>query len=91
MLYYTIYVKNLHNGTGYIDVSLHDDQLMKDFQQFLDMNIRPHKSYRLACPTGVDNGGVIAINLSDVIAITTVPPATRARDLGIEPSAAKPH
>ena len=77
MVYYTIFVKNLHNSTGYIDVSLEDDQLMKDFQQFLDVNIRPHKSYRLASPSGVHGGGSFAINLSDVIAITVVPPHTR--------------
>ena len=77
MLYYTIFVKNLHNGTGYIDVSLEDDQLMRDFQQFLDVNIRPHKSYKLASPTGGAGGGAFAINLTDVIAITTVMPKTR--------------
>ena len=77
MVYYTIFVKNLHNSTGYIDVSLEDDQLMKDFQQFLDVNIRPHKSYRLASPSGINGGGSFAINLSDVIAITIVPPNVR--------------
>ena len=77
MVYYTIFVKNLHNGTGYIDVSLENDQLMKDFQQFLDVNIRPHKSYKLASPNQADGPGSFAINLTDVIAITIVPPRTR--------------
>ena len=77
MLYYTIYVKNLNNSTGYIDVSLADDQLMKDFQTFLDVNIRPHKSYKLATPAGTDGEGAFAINLSEVIGITVVPPAKR--------------
>ena len=77
MVYYTIFVKNLHNGTGYIDVSLENDQLMKDFQQFLDVNIRPHKSYKLASPNQADGPGSFAINLTDVIAITVVPPRTR--------------
>ena len=77
MVYYTIFVKNLHNGMGYIDVSLENDQLMKDFQQFLDVNIRPHKSYKLASPNQADGPGSFAINLTDVIAITIVPPRTR--------------
>ena len=77
MVYYTIFVKNLHNGTGYIDVSLENDQLMKDFQQFLDVNIRSHKSYKLASPNQADGPGSFAINLTDVIAITIVPPRTR--------------
>jgi hypothetical protein len=82
MVYYTIFVKNLHNSTGYIDISLEDDQLMKDFQHFLDVNVRPHKAYKLASPAGIEGGGSFAINLSDVIAITTLPP--RARELIVQ-------
>jgi hypothetical protein len=77
MVYYTIFVKNLYNSTGYIDVSLEDDQLMKDFQQFLDINVRSHKTYKLASPAGIDGSGSFAINLTDVIAITIVPPHIR--------------
>ena len=77
MLYYSIYVKNLHNDTGYIDISLADDQLMRDYQQFLDVGLKAHKAYRLATPAGTDGEGSFAINLSEIIAITVVPPAKR--------------
>lgn len=76
MIYYTIYVRNLQNGTGYIDVSLEDDQLMKDFQTFLDVGLRSHKVYKVATPAGTPRaGGVFSINVSEVVAIMTVPPA----------------
>lgn len=75
MLYYTIYVQNLHNGTGYIDVGLEDDQLLKDYQTYLDVGLRTHKTYRVATPAGkAGQSGTFAINLTQVIAITTTPP-----------------
>ena len=73
MIYYTIYVKNLSNGTGYIDVALPDDKLMKDYLQFLDLGLRPHHSYPMAQPAGSREGaGTFAINMSDIMAITTI-------------------
>ena len=75
MLYYTIYVKSLHNGTGYIDVALEDDQLMKDFMQYLDIGVRSHRSYLLTNPAGtLGEPGQFAINVAEVLAITTAAP-----------------
>jgi hypothetical protein len=77
MVYYTIYLKSLHTNSGYIDICLEDDQLLKDYLQFLDIGVKTHKSYKV-----VDFGdarpeqGRFAINLDDVAAITTVPPKT---------------
>ena len=48
MIYYTIFVKGLNNSTGYIDVALSDDQLLKDFMQYLDIGIKPHRTYILS-------------------------------------------
>ena len=89
MLYYTIYVKNLNNGTGYIDIALADDQLLKDYMQLLDVNVKPCHYYEMAgMPNAHGNPvlpqGKFAINLADVTAISavkadprslTVPPA----------------
>ena len=75
MIYYSVYVKNLSNGTGYVDVALEDDQLLKDFLQFLDIGIRSHRTYPLSNPggsRGID--GPVAINLAEVIAITVTSP-----------------
>ena len=79
MIYYTIYVKNLHNGTGYIDVALTDEQLLKDFKQYLDCNIKPDRSYAVTAPTGahgkpVQSTGTFVINLSEVAAIAIMKP-----------------
>ena len=74
MLYYTIYVKNLHNGTGYIDVGLEDDQLLKDFQHYLDVGLLTHKLYPLAQVAGTSGSGWFTINLSEVAAVTVTPP-----------------
>jgi len=79
MIYYTIYVKNLHNGTGYIDVALNDDQLLKDFTQFLDCSIKADRTYPITAPPGtqgrpVESAGRFAINLSEVVAITIMRP-----------------
>ena len=81
MLYYTLYVKGLHNSTGYIDVALTDDQLLKDFINFLDVGIRPVRSYVLTTPGNaqgkpVGTSGVFVINLTDVTAVTVVAPAS---------------
>lgn len=71
MVYYTIYIKNLYNSTGYIDVCLTDDQLIKDYQQFLDIGLKAHRLYNIAA-AGVTRGstGSFAINLSEIAAIT---------------------
>jgi len=74
MLYYTIYIKSLNTATGYIDVALEDDQLLKDFLQFLDLGLRAHHTYRLVNPKGSSEpAGLFAINLADVASITTIP------------------
>ena len=83
MIYYAIYVKNLHNGTGYIDVALTDDQLLKDFKQFLDCNIKPDRSYAVTAPPGangksVQSTGTFVINLAEVIAINIMKPDSTA-------------
>lgn len=73
MIYYTIYVKRLNNGMGYIDVGLEDDQLLKDFEQYLDIGVRPHRSYRLAPTPGTqDAGGLFTIDMSEITAITSI-------------------
>jgi hypothetical protein len=79
MLYYTIYVKNLNNSTGYIDVALPNDQLFKDYMQFLDVNVKPCRVYDLAAPASSDGkpvtpNGKFIINLSEVTAMTTMIP-----------------
>lgn len=75
MVYYTIYVKHLNTATGYIDVALQDDQLLKDFIQFLDVGLRTHRTYPLVDVGGKTTGqGQFAINLADVAAITTITP-----------------
>ena len=76
MVYYTIYLKQLSNDTGYIDIGLGDDQLMKDFMTYLDVGIKSHRMYRLASPAQPEgDGGMFVIDLSSVAAITTAPPA----------------
>ena len=77
MIYYTIYVKGLQNSTGYIDVALADDQLLKDYLQFLDIGIRPNRAYVIKNSPGgaekhIANTGTFAINLSDVTALTAL-------------------
>ena len=77
MIYYTIYVKGLHNGSGYIDVALDSDQLLKDFLQYLDIGIKPHRTYLITAAPKAEHKaasatGVFAINLSDITAITTL-------------------
>jgi hypothetical protein len=71
MIYYTIYVKNLNNGTGFIDVGLEDDQLLKDYLQFLDIGVRPHRTYPIAnAPALRGKKGQFTINMTEVSAIT---------------------
>ena len=71
MIYYTIYVKGLHNQTGYIDVALEDDQLMKDFSIFLDIGLKSHRFYKVANVAGTHGGkGEFALDLTTVAAIT---------------------
>lgn len=73
MVYYTIYVKDLGNGTGYIDVGLEDDQLLKDYLQFLDIGVRPHRTYTIVNPAGSrGKKGAFTINMAEVCAITTM-------------------
>jgi hypothetical protein len=79
VLYYTIYLKGLSNGSGYVDVALTDDQLFKDYLQYLDVGIKPIRTYVVAtAPKAqgkpVSNTGLFSVNLSDIMAITTVKP-----------------
>lgn len=79
MLYYTIYVRNLNNGTGYIDVALADEQLLRDFVQTLDVNVKPVRTYPMATPSDergkpVAEAGKFVINLSDVTAVSVTTP-----------------
>ena len=77
MIYYTIYVKDLHNQTGYIDVALEDDQLMKDYLIFLDIGLKPHKAYKMA-NVGAARGktGAFAIDIDTIAAITVNTPSS---------------
>ena len=75
MVYFTIYLKNLNNGTGYVDTALADDQLMRDYLQYLDIGMKAHRAY--AVVDGAANDvpvGVFAVNLADVAAITATVP-----------------
>jgi hypothetical protein len=77
MIYYTIFVKGLNNSTGYIDVALENDQLLKDFMQYLDVGIKPHRVYTVTGPPKaagkpVAASGVFAVNLSDITAMTAM-------------------
>lgn len=75
MVYFTIYLKNLNNGTGYVDTSLADDQLMRDYLQFLDINMKAHRAYAVVDASNGDQPvGVFAVNLADVAAITATAP-----------------
>lgn len=92
MVYFTIYLKNLNNSTGYVDTALADDQLMRDYLQFLDIGVKAHRAYAVvdgsAHATPV---GIFAVNLSDVAAISaTVPQSEPALEstMAPEPSAA---
>jgi hypothetical protein len=77
MIYYTIYLKQLNNDTGYIDVGLEDDLLFKDFLTYLDIGMKSHHAYRLANPaTPEGQAGLFAIDLSTIAAITTAPPVS---------------
>lgn len=80
MIYYTIYLKGLHNSTGYLDVALESDELLKDYQNYLDMGIKSHKTYPIADPG--KRGAMIetkasrfVVNLSEIMAITIIHPA----------------
>ncbi len=79
MIYYTIFVKGLNNGTGYIDVALADDQLLKDFMQYLDIGIKAHRTYVMTAPPKaqgkpVSTTALFTINLADVTAISALKP-----------------
>lgn len=80
MVYFTVYLKNLNNGTGYVDTALADDQLMRDFLQFLDIGMKAHRAYAVVDGAANDAPvGIFAVNLADVAAITaTVPQADQA-------------
>jgi hypothetical protein len=76
MLYYTIYVKGLNNQTGYIDVALEDDQLIKDYLIFLDIGLKAHKPYPIASVTGGQGKpGQFIIDLAVIAAITLNAPS----------------
>ena len=73
MIYYTIYLKHLQNGTGYVDIGLHDDQLLKDFQQYLDIGVRPHRLYKVAdTPGTATSGGHFTVDMAEISAITVM-------------------
>ena len=72
MIYYTIYLKHLHNGSGYIDVALENEDLLKDYLQFLDIGMKAHRTYSVCNPPSVrGKPGAFVINLADVSAIAT--------------------
>lgn len=80
VIYYTIYLKGLANGSGYIDIALADDQLFKDYLQYLDIGIKPVRTYVVTLPPkahakAMAETGLFAINFSEVSAVTTVKPA----------------
>src|SRR5688572_16490710 len=73
MIYYTIYVKDLNNGMGYIDVALEDDQLLRDFEQYLDIGVRPHRSYKMSPAAGTQNeSGFFTVDFTSITAITSI-------------------
>lgn len=73
MIYYTIYVKNLNNGSGYIDVALEDDQFLRDYEQYLDIGVRPHRSYRLAPTAGTQHDeGLFTVDFNSISAVMTI-------------------
>ena len=72
MVYYTIYMKGLFNATGFIDVGLEDDTLLKDYLSYLDIGMKSHKTYRIAGnATTQGQAGLFAVNLAEIAAITT--------------------
>ncbi|MEY4198673.1 MAG: hypothetical protein RLZZ265_413 [Verrucomicrobiota bacterium] len=88
MVYFTVYLKNLNNGTGYVDTALVDDQLMRDYLQFLDIGVKAHRAYAVVDPGANDTPvGIFAVNLADVAAITvTVPRQDTQPELFSAPS-----
>jgi len=50
---------------------LEDDQLLKDYLQFLDIGVRPHRTYAIAnAPAMRGKKGQFSVNLTEVSAIT---------------------
>lgn len=92
MVYFTVYLKNLNNGTGYVDTALADDQLMRDYLQFLDIGVKAHRAYAVVDAANNDSPvGVFAVNLADVAAITaTVPQQNDHPELFSPPEAVTP-
>lgn len=75
MVYFTVYLKNLNNSTGYVDTALADDQLMRDYLQYLDIGVKAHRAYAVVDAAASDLPvGVFAVNLADVAAITATVP-----------------
>lgn len=71
MIYYTIYVKGLHNQTGYIDIALQSDRLLKDYLSYLDIGLKPHKPYEVADVGGsTGKTSSFAIDIETISAIT---------------------
>lgn len=80
MVYFTVYLKNLNNGTGYVDTALADDQLMRDYLQFLDIGMKAHRAYAVVDPGANDTPvGIFAVNLADVAAIMVTVPRQEMR------------
>jgi hypothetical protein len=71
MVFHTIYLKDLKNDAGYMDVVLENDQLFRNFMQFLEVRIVPVRANRLADPANPGaHAGKFAINFADVSAMT---------------------
>jgi hypothetical protein len=74
MVYYTIYIRGLNNGTGYIDIALEDDQLLKDYKQYLDVNVRSTRAYTIVQPSSQKKArkSHFCVSLQDITALTFV-------------------
>ncbi|MBI3874816.1 MAG: hypothetical protein HY300_02380 [Verrucomicrobia bacterium] len=71
MVYYTIYLKNLRNDTGYVDIALESDQLYRDYLQHLEVGVVPCKPYAVTDPANPGaQPGQFVVNLSEIAAIT---------------------
>jgi len=71
MVFYTIYLKDLKNDTGYVDIALESDQLYRDYLQFLEVRVVPVRSYKVPDPANPGaESGQFALNLAEVTAMT---------------------
>ncbi len=71
MVFYTIYLQELKSDAGYMDVVLENDQLFRDYLQFLEVRVVPVRAYRLADPANPSaSAGELAINFAEISAMT---------------------